>query len=176
MASRRILRTRPALLLLLLVAASAPLGCVGRHHRELPPLVSTELTLTGASSALLEGRWRDVDWVVLAEVQPRRLSVRVPDGFWISDARVVDREVRFLLHGGGGEGEMALRLLDAETVVLLPAGSEPSFCGTCTPYMSRLSTLIRHRAPRAVPDGLAWFSDRVEERYEAGMDWLASVL
>lgn len=146
--------------------------------RELPPFQSAPLTGDPAVLSKFEGRWYRFQSVMAVQVSMSpspHLSLRLPHPYTISDARSSGDEIHFSLIGGDvEETHLSIRLLADDVLVVLPPGSEPSWCGTCTP---------RYERPRA-HQLLGWKARGLVERayetcdkaYHDVWSWLIEVL
>gem|GEM_PF-5804466 len=100
--------------------------------RELPPLQSTAVTGDVRVLSELRGRWYDCELVVFAEIRggnPYRLSLRVPSGFTIAEARTVGDEIHFFVPEI--ERTLSLRRVADDVLVITPPGAEPPSGGLC---------------------------------------------
>ncbi|REJ74468.1 MAG: hypothetical protein DWQ36_20415 [Acidobacteria bacterium] len=136
---------------------------------ERPRLQTVDLKGDAAVIADLRGSWYDwgEDLGARIESSPARLTLLVPPGFSISDARTVGGEIRFSFEGEGYSSELSLRQLEPGVLLLARPGEPPSGCGTCTPVLVRLRMrdLVRQRL-ESLPEVAAG-------AWQSGIDWLA---
>lgn len=142
-------------------------------ERTLLPLQGCILTGDAEVMANFKGGWYESEGELGVAVEagsPGELRVRLPGGFNLDSARTVGEEVHFSVHSERVESVVSLRLLEPDSLVMVRPGGEPSWCGTCTPYLERLSRADRlGKRMRRIPEA-------TESAYEAAIDWLAGVL
>lgn len=166
-------RTSPLVVKRSVLALCTCLVIAGSCERDRWSAQRTALTGDEAVLSKFEGRWYELDRGLTAEVRiarPSYLAVRLPSEFRIANGRVHGEEIHFSLQWPGRAVELSLRLVAEDVLAIVRPGQEPSWCGTCTLYLQRLSTgeLMILKAEH--------LGERIEVIYEGVMDWLIDVL
>lgn len=121
----------------------------------------------------MTGHWYDLDGsVVVAKVRlrPRPLiSLRLPEGDRLVDARLIDTGIELVLRSSdGGLHTVNFRLSEEGYAYFLPPGMETPWCGTCTPPMTRslprvLANRLMSRAQEWSGAMRGWLQDRMAD-------------
>lgn len=119
------------------------LSCSGSPSANEWPLQTIHLTGNTAKLRTLDGRWYDDSGWLMVEVRsahPSRLSLRLPPGFAVADGRAVGDEIHFSVFlEGASAADWSLRLVGADSLVVIRLGAEPSSWALCTPRLRRPS-------------------------------------
>ena len=86
------------------------------------------------------GSWCNRRGEVLLTIASRpspAVQVRLPELLRLTDARIASTGLVLAVEGDQGLREVVVQLLEPDLSALVPPGQTPSFCETCTPYLTR---------------------------------------
>lgn len=145
------------------------------RHRDLPPLQTVPLEVSGGDLRPFEGRWFDrFDGYVMAVVrggERPRFSALLSEELELESARLEDGDLLFRFRGREGVRVLCLRPVGKDALVLIPPGGSPSWCGTCTPYLERNRPILKVVGRRSTE-----VVETLQFVYDSTWDWLVDVL
>ena len=140
----------------------------------LPPLQTVDLDTDRGDLRQFEGRWFEAfDGYLMVVVQGGerpRFSIRLSEQLRLKSASLEEGDLLFRFHGAEGDRALCLRPVE-NSLVLIPRGGSPSWCGTCTPYLERNRSLLKVARQRA-----SFAIETFQATYNATWDWLVDVL